>query len=100
MCHICVLVTDNITIMTGVALRVQSSPMGPYMSLMRQMSRKQKLDVVAYLIDTIQDDDSSAELQTKTQREVPESFKKLRGLVSFTEEEIAKDERLAYIMGR
>ena len=35
-----------------------------------------------------------------SQREVPESFKKLRGLVSFTEEEIAKDERLAYIMGR
>ena len=48
----------------------------------------------------LQDDSSSTEIQIKTQREVPESFKKLRGLVSFTEEEIAKDERLAYIMGR
>ena len=46
----------------------------------------------------LQDDSSSTEIQTKIQREVPESFKKLRGLVSFTEEEIAKDERLAYIL--
>ena len=36
----------------------------------------------------------------KSARQVPDSFKKLRGMVAITEEDMAKDERLAYIMRR
>jgi len=39
------------------ALKMKSNPMAPYMGLMRRMSREQKLTVVAYLVDTMQDEE-------------------------------------------
>lgn len=36
---------------------MKSTPMAPYMALMRGMSREQKLVVVAYLVDTMQDEE-------------------------------------------
>ena len=36
---------------------MKSNPMAPYLGLMRGMSREQKLAVVAYLVDTMQDEE-------------------------------------------
>lgn len=44
--------------------------------------------------------DGSKNIAAKRTRQVPASFKKLRGIVSITDEDMAKDERLAYIMER
>ena len=43
--------------MTAMALKVKQSPMAPYMGLMQGLSREQKLAVVAFLIDTMQDEE-------------------------------------------
>ena len=43
--------------MTAMALKVKQSPMAPYMSLMQRMNREQKLAVVAFLVDTMQDEE-------------------------------------------
>ena len=43
--------------MTATALKMKSNPMAPYLDLMRGMSREQKLAVVAYLVDTMQDEE-------------------------------------------
>ena len=36
---------------------MMSTPMAPYMGLMKGMTREQKLTVVAYLVDTMQDEE-------------------------------------------
>ena len=38
-------------------LKMMSTPMAPYMGLMKGMTREQKLTVVAYLVDTMQDEE-------------------------------------------
>ena len=43
--------------MTATALKMKSTPMAPYMGIMRRMSREQKLAVVAFLVDTMQDEE-------------------------------------------
>ena len=47
---------------------------------------------MAFIYDTMD--------EPKKERQVPESFKKLRGMVSITDEEMAQDEHLAHIMQR
>lgn len=78
--------------MTALAQRITETPMAPYMSLMRGMTREEKEVVVAFLVDTME--------EPKPVRSVPAEFKKLRGMVSITDEDKANDERLAYIMER
>jgi hypothetical protein len=42
---------------TAFTERIQSTPMAPYMGLMRDMSQKDKQAVVAFLMDTMQESD-------------------------------------------
>ena len=38
-------------------LKMKNTPMAPYMGIMREMTREQKLTVVSYLIDTMKDEE-------------------------------------------
>ncbi len=78
--------------MTTIAQKIAQTPMAPYLALMRGMTREEKEVVVAFLVDTMN--------EQKPVREVSPEFKKLRGMVSITEEEMSQDERLAHIMER
>ena len=66
--------------------------MAPYMALLQGMTREQKQIVVTFI------NESMEELVSK--RQVPAEFKKLRGMVNITDEDIAQDEHLAHIMER
>lgn len=68
--------------------------MAPYMNLLRGMTREQKQIVVTFITESME------EPVKKTKRQVPAEFKKLRGMVNITDEEMAQDERLAHIMKR
>ena len=72
--------------------RIETMPMAPYISLMRAMTREQKRIVVTFLTETMD--------EPTNKRQVPVSFKKLRGMLSITDEDIAQDDRLAHIMNR
>lgn len=78
--------------MTVLAQRVMETPIAPYLGLLQAMSREDKRIVVLFLMETLE--------EPKDVRQVPASFKKLRGMVSITDEEIAQDEHLAHIMER
>lgn len=82
----------HITIMTTLAQRISETPMAPYVALLRGMTREQKQIVVTYLTESME--------EPKTKRQVPAEFKKLRGIVNITEEDMARDEHLAHIMER
>lgn len=86
--------------MTASALKLNSSPIGPYLGLMQNLNREEKLAVVAFLVDTMQREGAEVKDPKKAPRQVPASFKKLRGMVSVSQEEIDADERLAYLMER
>ena len=66
--------------------------MAPYAAMLRGMTREQKQIVVTYITESME--------EPKVKREVPAEFKKLRGMVSITAEEMAQDEHLAHIMER
>ena len=72
--------------------RIETTPMAPYINLMRAMTREQKRIVVTFLTETMD--------EPTNKRQVPASFKKLRGMLSITDEDIAQDDRLAHIMNR
>jgi hypothetical protein len=72
--------------------RIETTPMAPYINLMRAMTREQKRIVVTFLTETMD--------EPTNKRQVPVSFKKLRGMLSITDEDIAQDDRLAHIMNR
>jgi PleD family two-component response regulator len=55
--------------MTAMAMKVKQSPMAPYMSLMQGMNREQKLAVVAFLVDSMQDEEEEAQLRTSDEEE-------------------------------
>ena len=66
--------------------------MAPYMALLRGMTREQKQIVVTFITESME--------EPKPKRQVPAEFKRLRGMVNITEEEMAQDEHLAHIMER
>lgn len=79
--------------MTAFAQRIKETPMAPYMGLLQGMTHEQKQIVVTFITESM--------LEPKTKkREVPIAFKRLRGMVNITDEEIARDEHLAHIMER
>ena len=43
--------------MTALALKVMDTPMAPYLTLIQELSLEQKLALVAFLIDTMQDEE-------------------------------------------
>ena len=78
--------------MTATAQRIKETPMTPYMALLRGMTREQKQIVVTFITESME--------EPKPMRQVPAEFKRLRGMVNITEDEIAQDEHLAHIMER
>ena len=80
--------------MTPLSQRITETPMAPYMNLLSGMTTEEKQVVVAFLIDTMR------EQKPRTTRQIPASFKKLRGIVNVSKEEITNDEHLAHIMQR
>ena len=66
--------------------------MAPYLALLRAMTREEKQVVVAYITELME--------EPKQKRQVPAEFKKLRGMVSISDEEMAQDKHLAHIMER
>ena len=78
--------------MTATAQRIKETPMAPYMALLRGMTREQKQIVVTFITESME--------EPKPKRQVPAEFKRLRGMVNITEEEMAQDEHLAHIMKR
>ena len=66
--------------------------MAPYMALLRGMTREQKQIVVTFITESME--------EQKPKRQVPAEFKRLRGMVNITEDEMAQDEQLAHIMER
>ena len=78
--------------MTVTAQRIKETPMAPYMALLRGMTREQQQIVVTFITESME--------EPKPMRQVPAEFKRLRGMVNITEDEIAQDEHLAHIMER
>ena len=78
--------------MTALAQRIKETPMAPYMGLIRGMTREQKQTVVAYITEIMD--------EPQQKRQVPAEFRRLRGMVNITDEEMAQDEHLAHIMER
>ena len=78
--------------MTTLAQRIKETPMAPYIALLRGMNREQKEIVVTFITESME--------EPKARRQVPAEFKRLRGMVNVTPEEMAQDERLTNIMER
>jgi len=78
--------------MTTFAQRIKETPMAPYMALLRSMTREQKQIVVTFITESMD--------EPTPKRQVPAEFKRLRGMVNITEEEMEQDEHLAHIMER
>ena len=72
--------------------RLKSTRMAPYIGLMQEMTREEKQIVVTFLTESME--------EPKAKRQVPEEFKKLRGMVNISEEDMAQDSHLAHIMER
>ncbi len=66
--------------------------MAPYMALLKGMTREQKQIVVTFITESM--------VEPVPKRQVPAEFKRLRGMVNITEDDIAQDEHLAHIMER
>ena len=72
--------------------RMKSTRMAPYIGLMQEMTREEKQIVVTFLTESME--------EPKAKRQVPEEFKRLRGMVNISEEDMAQDSHLAHIMER
>ena len=77
--------------MTALAQKIKETPMAPYLGLLRSMTREEKHIVVTFITELMEE---------PQKRQVPADFKKLRGMVNITEDEMAQDERLAHILER
>jgi len=78
--------------MTALAQRIEETPMAPYVGLIRGMSLEEQQIVVTFITELMK--------EPKPKRQVPAEFKRLRGMVNISAEEIAQDEHLAHIMER
>ena len=84
--------TKEVKIMTALAQRIKETPMAPYMALLKGMTSEQKQRVVTFITESME--------EPASKRQVPAEFKRLRGMVNITEDEMAQDEHLAHIMER
>ena len=82
----------HVRTMTALAQRIKETPMAPYMALLRGMTREQKQIVLTFIAESME--------EPSPKRQVPKEFKRLRGMVNITKEEMAQDEHLAHIMER
>ena len=88
--------------MTAAALKVKSTPMGPYIDLMQDMTREQK--VVSFLTESMQEPEtvkSKGEIIREKYKnlEISPEIKRLRGCIKLTDEDL-KDERVKYILDK
>ena len=91
--------------MTTLAQRINETPMAPYASLLRGMTREQKQIVVTYITESMGEPEDEPKTNAEIIREkfkgitIPPELKKLRGCIKLTEEDL-KDERTQYILKR
>ena len=71
--------------------RLKSTRVAPYIGLIQELTPEERHLLVMFLTE---------QEEPKTKRQVPAEFKKLHGIVNITEEDMARDEHLAHIMGR
>ena len=64
--------------------------MAPYIGLMKNMTREEKRIVVTFLTESMEE----------PKRQVPKEFKRLRGMVNISDEDMVNDRHLAHIMER
>ena len=93
--------------MTATALKVKSTPMAPYIGLMRGMSRRDIQIVMTFLNEVMEEAEESETVSMTNAEIIREKYKNLRisprakalveGL-SLSEEEV-EDERTKYILG-
>lgn len=93
--------------MTVAALKVKSTPMAPYIGLMRGMSRRDIQIVVTFLNEVLEEAEESETVPMTNAEMIREKYKNLKisprskalveGL-SLSEEEV-NDERTKYILG-
>ena len=101
-------IIKTLKIMTATAQQVKSTPMGPYIGLMRGMSRRDIQIVVTFLNEVMTEGPEEKATPPKTNEEIiREKYKnlklspeiqRLRGCMKLTEEEM-QDERTKYILG-
>ena len=87
--------------MTALAQRITQTPMAPYLGVLSSLSREERQIVVAFLTeptDAAKSSMSDSELEGLTEQQ--KKFLQLQGFASHTDEEIANDPRLAYILGK
>ena len=91
--------------MTALAQRIKETPLAPYMGLLDGMTREQKMIVVTYITESMDEPAIEAKSNAEIIREkfkdmrVSPELKKLRGCIKLTEEDL-KDERIQYILNR
>lgn len=84
--------------MTAMAQRIKETPMAPYTELLDGMTREQKMIVVTYITESMEEPQKSG----KPYKVMPvsDSIKKWSGCASFMEEETESDPRLKAILSR
>lgn len=91
------------TIMTALAQRITETPMAPYVGLIRGMSLEEKRVVVAFIVDSMEEQepkDISEIIRKKYRRlQVSPELRRLRGCIKLTEEDL-KDDRTQYILNQ
>ena len=95
--------------MTATVRKIQASPFAPILEAAKGADPDVMHAVIEYLQESIREaektkckaeDDFLAKAENEMGNGLSESFLKLRGCVSFTPEEIAADDRLAYILNK
>ncbi|MBQ4392862.1 MAG: hypothetical protein II826_07140 [Prevotella sp.] len=71
--------------MTLIAQQIRQTPMAPYVSLMQGMSKKDKLVLMAFLVDSMQEQENHENMQAK-QMVKPNPFPHFRKASEFAEE--------------
>ena len=61
--------------MTATALRIKSTPMAPYINLMQGMTREQKMIVVMYLTESMNENEPLPNGENRSQPKVSPSIK-------------------------
>lgn len=90
--------------MTKLAQRISETPMAPYLGLLDGMTREQKMIVVTYITESMEEsaveENSNADIvREKLKRlKISPEIARLRGCMKLTESE-KEDERTQYILG-
>ena len=90
--------------MTTTAQKINETPMAPYLGVLDGMTREQKMIVVTYITESLEEPIVEAKSNTEIIREKLKRLKispeiaRLPGCMKLTESE-KKDERTQYILG-